>query len=136
MLNQYNDVTVQVDASVLSLDERKAAVKAIEALRAHGHAGIERNLAAAAAIAALKAGLPHGEFDRFCTDELQISSRYRARLLRLDEVRDLAELGPVIQGRGSRSSRLPLFWTRRGDAAPAEVKADRGDAGMGEAANA
>jgi len=54
MLNQYNEsrhVTVQVDASVdlLSQDERKAAaVKAIEALRAHGHAGIEHNLAAAA----------------------------------------------------------------------------------------
>jgi hypothetical protein len=93
MLNQYNEsrhVAVQVDASVdvLSRDEKKAAaVKAIEALRAHGHAGIERNLTAAAAIAALKAeDLPHGEFGRFCTETLQISSTYRARLLRLHGV--------------------------------------------------
>jgi len=93
MLNQDNEsrhVTVQVDASVdvLSKDERKAAaVKAIEALRAHGNAGVERNLTAAAAIAALKAeDLPPGEFGRFCTETLQISSTYRARLLRLHGV--------------------------------------------------
>ena len=60
---------------------------AIEALRAHGNTSIERNLDAAAAIAALKAALPHGEFGRFCTDALQISSTYRARLLRLNDVR-------------------------------------------------
>jgi len=73
---------------VILKDERKAAaVRAIEALRAHGNAGIEPNLDAAAAIAALKAGLPHGEFGRFCTNALQISSTYRARLLRLDDVR-------------------------------------------------
>jgi hypothetical protein len=83
-------VTVQADAlcdALLRDDKKAAAVSAIETLRAHGNAGIERNLGAAAAIASLKAaGLPRGEFGRFCTDELQISSTYRARLLRLHEV--------------------------------------------------
>jgi chromosome segregation ATPase len=91
LISESEHIAVQVDASVdvLSKDERKAAaVRAIEALRAHGNAGIERNLDAAAAIAALKAGLLHGEFGPFCTETLQISSTYRARLLRLDDVKD------------------------------------------------
>jgi hypothetical protein len=90
--HEATDLTVPVDEfpGVVSDDGTKAAaVKAFEALRVHGNGGIERNLYAAASIAALKAaGLPRGEFSRFCTNELQISSTYRARLLRLDEVRD------------------------------------------------
>jgi len=90
--SQSTQVSVQVDAQPtddLSRDEKKAAgVKAIEALRAHGNAGVERNLAAAAAVAALKADLPRGEFGPFCTETLQISTTYRARLLRLAEVGD------------------------------------------------
>jgi hypothetical protein len=71
-----------------TIDERKtAAARALADLRAHGHAGIECNLQAAAAVAALKAALPHGEFGRFCTETLQISPTYRARLVRLDEVK-------------------------------------------------
>jgi hypothetical protein len=67
---------------------RTVAIVAIAELRAHGHAGIERNLQAAAAVAALKNNLPHGEFGRFCTETLQISATYRARLIRLHEIRD------------------------------------------------
>jgi hypothetical protein len=90
--NEATDLTVPDDEfpGVVSNEVKKvAAVKAFEALRVHGNGGIERNLYAAASIAALKAaGLPRGEFSRFCTNELLISSTYRARLLRLDEVRD------------------------------------------------
>ena len=90
MLNQDNDfrhVAVQVDASVDVLSNERKAAAVRSALRAHGNAGIEHNLAAAAAIAALKAErLPPGEFGRFCTETLQISSTYRARLLRLHGV--------------------------------------------------
>jgi len=90
--SQRTQVGVQVDAQPtddLSRDEKKAAaVRAIAELRDHGRAGIDRNLQASAAVAALKADLPHGEFGRFCTETLQISSTYRARLLRLAEVGD------------------------------------------------
>lgn len=89
--NEATDLTVPVDEfpGVVSNDGKKAAVvKAFEALRAHGNAGIERNLDAAAAIAALKISLPHGEFGRFCKGELQISTSYSARLLKLDKLRD------------------------------------------------
>jgi uncharacterized coiled-coil protein SlyX len=95
MFGNHNDsaiLTVSVDEcpDVVSSDEKKAtAVKAFAALRGHGNGGIERNLSAAASIAALKASdLPRGEFSRFCENELRISSTYRARLLRLHEVRD------------------------------------------------
>jgi hypothetical protein len=81
--NEATDLAVPDDEfpGVVSNDVKKAAaVKAFEALRVHGNGGIERNLYAAASIAALKAaGLPRGEFSRFCTNELQISSTYRAR---------------------------------------------------------
>jgi uncharacterized coiled-coil protein SlyX len=89
--NEPTDLTMPVDesAGVVSNDGKKAAaVKAFKALRAHDNVGIERNLDAAAAIASLKASLPRGEFGRFCTDELHISSTYRARLLRLDDLKD------------------------------------------------
>jgi hypothetical protein len=95
MLDKCNEaaiLTVSVDEcpDVVSNDGKKAAaVKAFEALRVHGNDRIERNLYAAAAIAALKeASLPRGEFGRFCTNDLQISPTYRARLLRLHDVRD------------------------------------------------
>jgi hypothetical protein len=95
MLDEFNaSIHAGVHAEVpddarLEYDIKGAARGAINALRVHGNGGIERNLYAAAAIAALKAaGLPRGEFSRFCTNELQISSTYRARLLRLHEVRD------------------------------------------------
>jgi hypothetical protein len=85
------DLTVPVPDSggVAWNDEKKAAaVRAFEALRAHGNAGVERNLEAAATIGALKASLPRGEFGRFCTDELHISTSYRGRMLRLHDVKD------------------------------------------------
>jgi hypothetical protein len=95
MLDKCNEaavLTVSVDEcpDVVSNDGKKAAaVKAFEALRIHGNDRIERNLYAAAAIAALKeASLPRGEFGRFCTNDLQIAPTYRARLLRLHDVRD------------------------------------------------
>jgi hypothetical protein len=82
-------VCVCESASVVSNDEKKAAaVKAFEALRAHDNVGIDRHLDAAAAIAALKETFPHGEFGRFCEGTLQISPSYRARMLRLHDVKD------------------------------------------------
>jgi hypothetical protein len=93
MLNEYTEDTQgslldQHSSDAPAKHEMKEAARsAMAELRAHGKVGLVRNLAAAAAIAALKEGLPHGEFGRFCTEELQISSAYRARLLRLDEVR-------------------------------------------------
>jgi hypothetical protein len=68
--------------------EKAAAVKAIEALREHGNIGVARNLEAGASLAALKVILPHGEFGPFCEQNLAISSSYRARLLKLNDVRE------------------------------------------------
>jgi hypothetical protein len=65
-----------------------AAVTAMDALREHGNVGVERNLQAGASLAALKLVLAHGEFGPFCTKKLAISPSYRARLLRLNEVKD------------------------------------------------
>jgi hypothetical protein len=64
------------------------AMKAIEALREHGDAGVTRNLEAAAAVAAVKTTLPHGQFGRFCKNQLRISTSYRARLLKLDSLKE------------------------------------------------
>lgn len=93
-LPMLNDPTARIEASQephdpVSLSENETiatARTAIKALRVHGDAGVARNLDAAAAIAALKTSLRHGEFGRFCKAELQISSGYRARLLKLYEV--------------------------------------------------
>jgi hypothetical protein len=64
--------------SLLPEDESKAAARtAIQALRVHGDGGVERNLNAAAAVAALKKNLPHGEFGPFCERELNISNKPR-----------------------------------------------------------
>jgi hypothetical protein len=68
--------------------ERAAAVTAIEALREHGNIGVVRNLQAGASLASLKAVLSHGEFGPFCEQELAISPSYRARLLKLNDVRE------------------------------------------------
>ena len=64
------------------------AVTAIKALHEHDNVGVARNLAAAAAIDALKTSLDRGDFGRFCEDTLQISASYRARLLKLNKVRE------------------------------------------------
>jgi hypothetical protein len=105
--NEAPDLTVPVDEfpGMVSNDGKKAAaVKAFEALRAHGKAGIERNLDAAASIAALKMSLPHGEFGRFCKGELQISTSYGARLLKLDKLRD--HVSDALAWAGTRKHRL------------------------------
>ena len=88
--NDHIDTWVEVNSlASLPKDESMAVARsAIDALRVHGDGGVERNLKAGAAIAALRAAnLPRGEFGRFCTEDLQISSTYRARLLRLHELR-------------------------------------------------
>jgi hypothetical protein len=90
-----NDHTARIEASQephapvsLAKNESMAtAVTAIKALREHGNVGVARNLAAAEAIDALKTSLDRGDFGRFCTVTLQISTSYRARLLKLNKVR-------------------------------------------------
>jgi recombinational DNA repair ATPase RecF len=81
---------VQVAASFdpPSKHERAAAVTAIEALREHGNIRVARNLQAGASLASLKAVLSHGEFGPFCERKLAISPSYRARLLKLNDVRE------------------------------------------------
>jgi hypothetical protein len=75
--------------SLLPNDESMAVARsAIQALRVHGDDGVERNLNAAAAIAALKKSLPYREFGPFCERELKISTGYRARLIKLDGLRE------------------------------------------------
>jgi hypothetical protein len=93
MLDMPNDALETLDeaslSSLLPKDESMAAARsAIRALRVHGDDGVERNLHAAAAIAALKKSLPHGEFGPFCERELNISKGYRARLIKLDGLRE------------------------------------------------
>jgi hypothetical protein len=93
MLDVANDpLETSVEANPLSLlpkDESMAAARtAIQALRVRGDDGVERNLHAAAAIAALKKSLPHGEFGPFCERELNISTGYRARLIKLDKLQE------------------------------------------------
>jgi hypothetical protein len=91
-----NAPTARIEASQephapvsLSKNESMAtAVTAIKALREHDNVGVARNLAAAAAIDALKTSLNRGDFGRFCKDTLQISPGYRARLLKLNKVRE------------------------------------------------
>jgi hypothetical protein len=87
-----NSLETLVDTNLPSLlpeNESKAAARtAIQALRVHGDGGVERNLNAAAAVAALKKSLPHGEFGVFCERELSISNSYRARLIKLDGLRE------------------------------------------------
>jgi len=96
MLQQYNDSPQESSLGEHSVDGlrsdklKEAALTAMAELRAHGTAGIKRNLTAAASLAALKDRLRplRGEFGRFCAEELKISPSYRARLLRLHKDRE------------------------------------------------
>jgi hypothetical protein len=90
VLNDTLHTSVEANLPPLPpMDEGMAAARsAIQALRLHGDDGVERNLNAASAIAALKKSLPHGEFGPFCECELKISTGYRARLIKLDGLRE------------------------------------------------
>ena len=93
MFDVPNDhLETPVDANLpflLAEDESKAAARiAVQALRVHGDGGVERNLNAGAAVAALKKSLRHGDFGLFCERELNISNSYRARLIKFDGLRE------------------------------------------------
>jgi hypothetical protein len=106
------DLTLPVDDffDVVSNNGKKAAaLKAFGALRAHGNVGIERNLDAAASIAALKISLPHGEFSRFCKVELQILNELRRTFAKARQTQGSRQRRPSM-GRDTETSvgRMPV----------------------------
>lgn len=96
--DQYPEPDTRTDLAISiqspNYNPRAAVFQALSEARDHGLVGVGCHLRLAAALADFKCAVPHGEFGRTCRDDFNISATYRARLLRLHEVRDLL---PVAQ---------------------------------------